>query len=69
MLLVQTKDRGPALAVGVIDHGPGHELALVVMLKETGEFVRVPISELRGQADTIEAAMPAKLSSGDMDRG
>jgi hypothetical protein len=45
---VEITGRGPALAVGSIDHGPGHELAWVVIAKDGGAITVEAISNLRG---------------------
>jgi hypothetical protein len=42
----------PALAIGSIDHGPGHELAWVVIAKGGGAITVEPISSLRGSGFT-----------------
>ncbi len=47
-LSVEIIGKGPALAVGAIDHGAGHELTLVVIAKADGAITAEPISKLRG---------------------
>lgn len=46
-ILVEVKDRGPALVIGAIDR-PGQELAWVVIAKDGGAITVEPISNLRG---------------------
>lgn len=45
---VEVIGKGPALAVGSIDHGPGHELSWVVIAKDVGVITVEPVSKLRG---------------------
>ncbi len=47
-ILVEVIGKGPALAVGSIDHGQGSELRWVVIAKDGGAITSEPISNLRG---------------------
>ncbi len=47
-IAVEVIGKGPALAVGAVDQGPGHELVWVVIAKDGGAITCEPISNLRG---------------------
>ena len=44
---VEVKDKSPGLGIALVDHGPDHELVMVVLLK-TGQVVAEKLGELTG---------------------
>jgi hypothetical protein len=44
---VEVTDKGPGLGVALVDHGPDHELVVVVSLK-SGEITAEKLSSLTG---------------------
>ncbi len=44
---VEVNGKGPGLGIALVDHGPEHELVMVVLLK-TGQVVAEKLGELTG---------------------
>jgi hypothetical protein len=63
---VEIINKGPALAVGSIDHGPGHELVWVVIAKDGGAITCEPISRLKGAGVYVTGQ---QKRNGDADSG
>jgi hypothetical protein len=62
-IAVEIVNQGPTLAVGSIDHGPGHERAWVVIAKDGGAITVEKISDLRGNGVYVTRQPEAQVKA------